>query len=209
MEKRQFTREELEKMLEEHKKAEVKEQKEKEEKFNKAKEDFLINRCNQFIELSKQLKALKTQSIKEANNLNETMYKIHGKEVKQQKKFEIKSDDFKFVVETQDRFEFTPEAIVHIEAIKEILKNKFYSRNKGHYNFLEKVLMKNSNGDFDPKLLVKGRKEAEELGDPNLIQEYEKLQKCQRVYGSALYCRAYQKDTKQRWELINIQFSSM
>ena len=49
-------------------------------------------------------------------------------------------------------------------------------------------------GEFDPKLLYKAKKEAKELGEQSIIDEIEKLDSCQRVVGSSLYCRFYEKN---------------
>src|SRR5690606_9528184 len=100
-------------------------------------------------------------------------------------------DTLKVVVDRQERFEFTEEAMVHINAIKDIFKNKFADRNKGLYNILEGLLIKGSKGEYDPKLLAKARKQVRELGDDNLIAEFDKLDDCQRVTGTASYCRLY------------------
>lgn len=205
----QFTTEELEAFLAEKKQEGKKKQQKIEATLKQNKEDFLEATVRKFAAVSHDLAALKNFTITEANKLNLEMYTIQGKEPKDVKTFSLKSDKYKVTVDMQERFEFAEEAAVHIQTIKEIFKEKFADRNKGFYNFLESILMRNANGDFDPKLLAKGRVQVNELGDIALISEFEKLEKCQRVVGSSLYCRVYEKDAHQKWADINVQFSSL
>lgn len=180
-----------------------------EQTFTKDKDDYLQSTAFKFISLSNELKNLKIYTITEANKLWNRMYSIQGKDAKEVNTFTLKSDNFKVTVDRQERFEFTEEAIVHIQTIKDIFAVKFAERNKGFYKFLESILMRNSKGEFDPKLLAKGRQQVNELGDVALIEEFEKLENCQRVVGSSLYCRAYLKDELGKWKDINVQFSSL
>ncbi len=205
----QLSAEELEAALKLKKAAKQKEQQKVEDDFSKDKSDFLFATVMKFIALSNELKNLKSHTITEANKLYLRMFEIQGKEPKSVNTFSLKTDTFKITVDRQERFEFTEEATVHIQAIKDIFKEKFADRNKGFYNFLESILMRNAKGDFDPKLLAKGRTQVNNIGDEALIREFEKLENCQRVVGSAMYCRAYKIDDKGRWNDINVQFSSL
>lgn len=170
--------------------------------------DFLESTTSKFISLHHELKGLKNFTITEANKLHHRMFAIQGKEPKKVKTFSIKTGDYKVTVDMQDKFEFTPEATVHIQTIQQIFKDKFADRNKAFYKFLEQVLMRNSQGEFDPKLLAKGRQQVNEIGDPILSEEFKKLELCQRVVGTATYCRVYKK-VDNKWKDINIQFSSL
>jgi len=177
--------------------------------FEKDKNDFLQASCLKFIQLSNELRELKLYTITEANKLWDRMYENQGKTPKEVNTFTLKSTNFKITVDRQERFEFTEDAIVHIQSIKEMFASKFAERNKGFYKFLESILMRNTKGEFDPKLLAKGRQQVNELGDVALISEFEKLENCQRVVGSSLYCRAYKLDDQGKWNDINVQFSSL
>ncbi len=197
---------ELQRREKEQKKAEQQARKELEDD----KEAFTKLTSGKFLQIQKELKGLKDYTIKEANLLYNRMYEINGKEPKEQKSLSIKNKEgnIKITVERQDRFEFTDEAIVHINAIKDIFKEKFAARNKGLYNLLDSLLIKNSKMDYDPKLLAKARKQVRELGDENLIKEFDKLDECQRVSGTALYCRLHVKDNKG-WQDVSLNFSSL
>lgn len=200
---------ELQAELAKRKKEEIDLQKKHEKDYEKDKNDFLTSTISKFTELSHNLEEVKNMTITEANKLNVRMWDIQGKEAPERKTFSVKNDHNKITVDMQEKFEFTEEATVHIQTIKDIFKEKFADRNKAFYNFLESVLMKNSKGEFDPKLLAKGRKQVYEIGDSSLISEFEKLEKCQRVVGTSLYCRVYKKDDKNKWQDINVQFSSL
>jgi hypothetical protein len=205
----QLTEAQLEAALQEKKAAKKSEQQKIERAFQKEKDDFLLASLMKFIALSNELEELKNFTITTANKLYCDMFEIQGKEPKEVNTFSLKNDKFKVTVDRQERFEFTEEAVVHIQAIKDILRDKFQDRNKGFYNFLESILMRNTKGDLDPKLLAKGRKQVNELGDEALINEFDKLSNCQRVVGTALYCRAYKIDDRGKWQDVNVQFSSL
>lgn len=98
---------------------------------------------------------------------------------------------------------------MHINAIKEIFRDKFEARHKGMYNLLDGLLIKGTKGEYDPKLLAKARRQVRELGDENLISEFDKLEQCQRVVGTSLYCRLYIRDEKLKWQDVSLQFSSL
>ncbi|MDB0601105.1 DUF3164 family protein [Tenacibaculum maritimum] len=179
--------------------------------FDHDNDAFCKATVEKFTQFSKELKDLKNDTIIGANALYNKMFELNGKEAKKVKSFTRKSTDGRIVVtvDYQERIEFTDEAIVHIDAIREIFKSKFESRNKGLYNILDGLLIKGTKGDYDPKLLAKARKQVRELGDENLIAEFDKLDDCQRVYGTSKYCRVKMKDANDKWQDINVQFSSL
>ena len=179
------------------------------EAYNSDKENFLYEIHDRFEEVKGILSTLKGEAIVHAENFNRLKYELEGKELKDAKSFELKNDKIKIIVETQERFDFNDQAIVHITAIKDIFRDKFENRNKGFFNLLDGILMKNSKGDYDAKLLTKARKQARELGDDRLIEEFDKLNDCLIVVGSAKYIRVYSKDDKNRWRDISLNFSSL
>ena len=187
------------------------EQDQKRKAFEADNDTFCSNTAEKFTQFSKELKDLKDQTIIQANKLYNRMFELNEKEPKEVKSFTRKSQDGKIMVtvDYQERIEFTDEATVHINAIKDIFKSKFESRNKGLYKILDGLLIKGSKRDYDPKLLAKARKQVRELGDENLIAEFDKLDDCQRVYGTSKYCRVKVKDANDKWQDINIQFSSL
>jgi len=181
-------------------------------KFETDKDDFLLHSSRKFLQLRQELRDLKAFTIAEANSLYERMYKMNDKTPRDTNSFTLKNetDTVKLTVERQERFEFTGEAMVHINAIKEIFKEKFAKRNQGLYEILDGLLIKGSKGEYDPKLLAKARNQVRKLGDEILINEFDKLDDCQRVTGTALYCRLYVKSiTTKKWEDVSLQFSSL
>lgn len=195
-----------------HKEKDEKANEEKTRKqYQNEKNKFVDDVIGIFTHYNTLLQDFKKRSIGDAQLLNAKVYEINGKEPKDNKSFQLKNEDdtAKIVVENQERFEFTEEAPVHIEAIKEIFKNKFAERNKGMYKFLDAILMKNGKGDYDPKLLTKARNQAKELGDADLITEFEKLTDCQRVTETATYIRAYKKDENGKYQDVSLNFSAL
>lgn len=192
------------------KQAEEKKQIESRKKaYETDKQNFLNEVLNKFKEVNSILTTLKNESIVHSENLNKLKYELEGKEMKEAKSFELKNENIKIVVETQERFDFNDEAIVHINAIKDIFREKFENRNKGFYNLLDGILMKNTKGEYDAKLLTKARKQVRELGDENLMNEFDKLNDCLMVVGSSKYIRVYTKDNKNRWKDVSLNFSSL
>lgn len=179
--------------------------------YEKDNEDFLSQTMSKFQQLRSELKELKEYTIKEANKLYHRMYEINDKEAPEVNTFSRISNDqkLKITVDRQDKMKFTDEASVHINAIKDIFKDKFEDRNKGMYKILDGLLIKGSKGEYDPKLLAKARRQVRELGDENLIAEFDKLDGCQIVEGTSLYCRAYIKNEHGKWEDVSLNFSSL
>lgn len=206
-----LTVEQLQAAIDERRAAEQKEKRERIDRFEKAKDVFVSFTAKDFQEKSKELEALKENTIKQANDLFIEMYAMHDKEVKDQKRFTLSSADDQFKVEVQraEHFEFTEEASVHLNTIREIFKNKFEGRNKGFYEFLDTILLKGSKGEYDPKLLAKARLKAKALNDAELMEQFDLLQDCLKVVGSSMYCRCYARDNKGKWQNINVQFSSL
>ncbi|MDP2061335.1 MAG: DUF3164 family protein [Flavobacteriaceae bacterium] len=179
------------------------------EAYQKDKEEFLNGILPVYEEFQQGLIELKKGVIGHAENFNKLKYEIESKEPKDYKSFELKNEHVKVVVETQERFDFTDEAIVHINAIKDIFKAKFEARNKGFYNLLDGILMKNTKGDYDVKLLTKAQRQVRELGDEVLTSEFGKLSECLIVTGSAKYVRVYKRDEHNKWKDISLNFSSL
>lgn len=179
--------------------------------YEKDNEEFIDQTVSKARQLHNELSEFKNFTIKAANQLYQRMYQLEDKQPKEVKTFSRinKAGNLKVTVEMQERFAFTDEAEVHLNTIQDIFKNKFQDRNKGFYKLFESVMMRNNKGEFDPKLLAKARAEVRSLGDPELIEQFDKLDECQRVIGSSLYCRMYCKDQKNKWKDISLNFSSL
>lgn len=205
----QLTRAELEQILKNKKDEEQKKLNEARKKYNEEKENFLKDVSSKFKDVNKILASLKIEAIEQSERLNFRKYELEDKAVKETKQFELKNDEIKIVVENQERFDFNDEAIVHINTIREIFKEKFENRNKGMYALLDGILMKNGKGEYDAKLLTKARRQVKEIGDEKLIEVFDKLSDCLVVVGSAKYVRVYTKDDKNRWKDVSLNFSSL
>lgn len=206
-----LSKEDLAAELERREKAELASARKAKTDFENDKRDFLVHTVSKFESLHNEMDELKQFTILEANKLYDRMYEVEGKEPKETKSFTLKNEELglKVTVDRQERFTFTDEAIVHINAIKDIFKAKFADRNKGFYEILDGILMKNTKGDYDPKLLAKARQQVKRLGDDALIAEFDKLEDCQRVVGTSLYARAYKQDANGKYNDIILQFSSL
>lgn len=200
---------EIEAFLKQKKAAENQQQQNRKKAYETDKENFLKEVLSRFTDARGILETLKNETITHSENFNALKYQLEDKAVKEAKSFELKNDNVKIVVENQDKFDFNDSAIVHINAIKDIFRAKFEGRNKGFYNLLDSILMKNAKGDYDAKLLNKARREAKELGDDALMEEFDKLNDCLVVVGTAKYVRVYTKDDKNRWKDVSLNFSSI
>ncbi len=205
----EMTTAELEQYLKEKKAFENRQMVDRKKAHDLDKENFLQEMLEKFNDAKDILVSLKTDAIVHSEKFNKLKYELEGKQLKDAKSFELKNETIKIVVESQDRFDFNDSAIVHINAIRDIFREKFEARNKGFYNLLDGILMKNSKGEYDAKLLTKARRQAKELGDDKLMIEFDKLNDCLVVVGSAKYIRVYTKDEKSRWTDISLNFSSI
>lgn len=206
-----LTADELQAELKRRQSAEQERQIKDKKEYEADNESFITHTVNKAKTLHNEMKEFKEYTIREANKLYVRMYELEGKEPKEVKTFSRISADgnMKVTVDMQERFVFTDEAEVHLNTIQEIFKNKFQDRNKGFYKFFERVMMRNSKGEFDPKLLYKAKAEARNLGEDSIIEALNKLDECQRVVGTSLYCRFYARDEKQKWQDVSLQFSSL
>lgn len=205
----EMTTAEVEQYLKEKKANENRKQLDRKKVYDLDKENFLVEMLDRFNDAQGILSTLKNESIIHSENFNLLKYELEGKELKEAKSFELKNEKIKIIVESQDRFDFSDQAVVHIQAIRDIFRQKFQARNIGFYNLLDGILMKNSKGEYDAKLLNKARRQAKELGDDALMLEFDKLNDCLVVVGSAKYIRVYTKDDKNRWKDISLNFSSL
>lgn len=205
----EMTAAEIKEVLKKKEAAEKNQQQQRKKAYETDKENFLNEVLGRFKEARDILVTLKSETISHSENFNTLKYELEGKQVKDAKSFELKNETIKIVVENQDRFDFNDQAIVHINAIKDIFREKFEARNKGFYNLLDGILMKNSKGEYDAKLLNKARRQAKELGDEALMVEFDKLNDCLVVVGSAKYVRVYTKNDKNRWIDVSLNFSSI
>ena len=205
----EYTAAELKELAKQKEAAEQEKQIKRKKAYDTDKENFLNEVATKFKELQSILSDVKNDTITHSENFNALKYELEDKAVKEAKSFELKNDNVKIVVENQDKFDFNDTAIVHINAIKDIFREKFEARNKGFYNLLDSILMKNSKGEYDAKLLNKARRQAKELGDEALMNEFDKLNDCLVVVGTAKYVRVYTKDDKNRWKDVSLSFSSL
>lgn len=205
----EMTAAEIKEVLKQKESAENAQQITRKKAYETDKENFLNEVSTKFTEVKGILLSLKNDTISHSENFNSMKYQLEDKAVKDAKSFELKNDNVKIVVENQDKFDFNDSAIVHINAIKDIFREKFEARNKGFYNLLDSILMKNSKGEYDAKLLNKARRQAKELGDEALMNEFDKLNDCLVVVGTAKYVRVYTKDDKNRWKDVSLSFSSL
>ena len=205
----EYTAAELKELAKQKEAVEQDKQIKRKKAYDTDKENFLNEVATKFTEVKGILLSLKNDTISHSENFNSLKYQLEDKAVKEAKSFELKNDNVKIVVENQDKFDFNDNAIVHINAIKDIFREKFEARNKGFYNLLDSILMKNSKGEYDAKLLNKARRQAKELGDEALMNEFDKLNDCLVVVGTAKYVRVYTKDDKNRWKDVSLSFSSL
>lgn len=175
--------------------------------------DLLVNAIvEEYSQKSEDLRIWKDLQAEAIINHHKKMYESLGTEPKETKSITHKTKDGKrkVVLEYADKFGFNNEAVVHIDKIKEIIKREFADTNPKLFGFVESILVKNSAGDYDPKLLTKARKEAEKLDNPQeILEEFDKLEKCKVIEGTSRYVRAYEKDKNNKWQGITLNFSAL
>lgn len=203
--------EELLKELESRKKAQEKQQEIAAKNHQKAKNEFIETTIARFKKEHQLLKELKHNTINRGTELYREMFAIHGKEPQEVNQFSLINEEQnkKIVIDVQERFAFTEEAKVAIDQIKAFFKGKFASRSKMVYDLLDTLLIKNNQGDYDPKLLTKLRVQIRKIDDPELTNAFTLLENSQTIVGSSIYVRAYEKNDQGKWSDIVLQFSSL
>ena len=208
----QLTTAELEEALQKRKQADIDADAENQKKII-SEENLLVNSIvDEYVLQKENLKTLKELQAESIISHNKKMYEVLGKEAKETKTITLKTNDGKRKVELvyADILGFNSQAAIHIDAIKDILKEKFNGVEEGFYDFVDSILIKNNNGDYDPKLLTKARQKAQKLKNSEaLLSEFDKLEKCRIVVGISRYVRAYEKDENNKMQNISINFSSL
>ncbi|MBB4117892.1 hypothetical protein GGR32_000164 [Mesonia hippocampi] len=207
----EMSKAEIKAYLENQEKAEKAEKQKAKKQFIEDKDNFLQHTASKFQQIQAEMRQLKDYTISKANELYERMYKMEGKEAREVQSFTMKdeNDTMKVTVDRQSILEFDENAVVHINTIKDMFKAKFEGRNKGMYGYINDILIKNSKGDYDPRLITKVKTRAVKLGHTEILKEVEKLEQCRRVSGTALYCRCYIRDKNKKWQDVSLQFSSL
>lgn len=174
--------------------------------------DLLIDSIvDEHIKLNETLKTFKDLKSEAVLNYNKKAYEINGKEYKESKSFKIthSSGKRKVMMEMKDKLDFNSEAIVHINTIKDLISEKFSGLEEGLYDFVDSILVKNKEGDYDPNLLAKAKRKAAKLKSPQLMQEFDKLENCRITVGVSRYIRAYEKDENGKFQDISLNYSSL
>jgi hypothetical protein len=206
----EMTTSELEQLLNQKRQEEFEKQQKADAEYEK-QGDLLVNSIVDYhIEKRAELIAYKELQTENLYAHIKQAYTKNGKELKEQKTYTEYSNNKKRKVQVieSDKLDFSIEANVHIDSIKEILKEKFKGQDD-LYDFVDSILTKNKDGDYSPQLLSKAKRKAKKLNDMQLVEEFEKLENCQIVVGISRYMRAYEKDKNGKFQAISINFSSL
>lgn len=170
--------------------------------------DSIVDEHKKLNEHLKTFKDLKSEAVLD---YNKKAYEINGKEYKESKSFKIthSSGKRKVMLEMKDKLDFNSEAVVHINSIKELISEKFSGLEDGLYDFVDSILVKNNAGDYDPNLLARAKRKAAKLKSPQLMEEFDKLERCRIVVGVSRYIRAYEKDENGKFQDISLNYSSL
>lgn len=185
----------------------------KQKAYVNKKDAFVTTMVKQFIANQEQLKLLKDNVFTQGLEIHQELYEVFQREPKEnQKSFSIQSEDklSKIILENAERLVFDEKAEVGIDLMHDVLKKKFETRNKGMYQIIDKLLSRNSQGDYDPKLLVKLRQFEADVNEPDFTRAIDILTEAQVVDSTSLYVRAYTRvNITSKWKDISLQFSSL
>ncbi len=212
MEQKELTVNELKAQLAKAEEKQKREQKQLITAYEKKRNEFVVKTANKFLEIREILKDFKMESMQDGNALHLEMYKVFNKKEKESKQFQLVSDDgnFKLIIQSQDKFSFDETAEVHINAIKQVLEDKFASRNKTMYKILTSLLIKNKTGDWNSNKVLELSNYIDDINDPRFSEAIRGLRHSAHHSGTAKYFNAYQKNQETKaWENISIQFSTL
>lgn len=184
----------------------------KRREYDRLRDEYLETCFGKMAELSATLKEFKDHAVKLGLELHEKMYLAYDREPKEGiDSYTLTSSDGlrKVVIERQWRCEYDETSIMAIETIRQVLRDKFEGRNKGMYKIIDSILMRNTKGDYDERLVAKLRKHEEDVSDPRFSEALDLLAKSYRPTSSQTYIRAYRKDEQGRWQDITMNWSRM
>lgn len=202
----------LAKLAKEAKAKEQAENVEKRKAYDKLRDSYLDTVFGKMEELSEQLTAFKTESVKLGIELHGKMYEAYGREPKDGiDSYTLTSEDGtrRVVIERQWRCEYDETAEVAITKLKEVLRDKFANRNNAMYSMLERVLLRNNKGDYDERLVAKLRAEEDKVNDPRFTEALSMLANAYKPVSSQTYIRAYRKDDTGKWSDITMNWSRL
>lgn len=207
-----MTSAELRQHLEAKEREERKSKEQARRKYEKDKDAFVASFVSQAAQFHAELKQFKTAAIARGNELHDLLYEVFDKETKELKSFTITTEDktMKVVVERAERHGFNETAEVAINEIKEVLRAKFEGRNKGMYEIIDSILMKNTKGDYDERLVAKLRRHEGTVDDKRFSDALDTLAAAYYTTQSGTYIRAYKlNEETNKWEDIVLQFSAL
>lgn len=203
---------ELSQLAREKRKKEEAEMLERRRQYDATRDSFIDTVFGKVEELSAQLSEFKRDSIKLGLELHDKMYEAYGRAKKDgMDHYSLVSADGtkRIVIERQHRCEYDERAEVAITAIKEVLRDKFSGRNKGMYEIIDGLLMKNHKGDYDERMVAKLRKYEAQVEDERFSKALALLADSYRPVDSQLYLRAYRKNDAGKWVDLPMNWSSM
>ena len=206
--------EELEQILAKRKKKQRVAQEKKEQEYQNAKLAFINEQFEQVDDLCGKLRKLKHDAILKGNELHAQMYELFGKEEKEMKEFSILDKDGrdatrKITIQSHDILRMNETAEVHANAMRDIIKGKFYKNDREQFSFINDMMSKNEDGTWDAKVLVTAKKWEQRVNDPEYSKHLTGLIESTFVDGTALYVRHYRKNANnKKWEFVSLQFSS-
>ena len=208
---KQTSVEELRKQLAQAEAVEKKELGKRKKIYETKRNNYIENIVSRFEALSPVLADLKKSALQEGSLLDKEMYEVFGKKSRGHKSVTLKNtlDTMKVEITHQDKFTFDETAQVHIDTIKNVLEEKFASRNKTMYKIITDLLVRNKKGDWNASNVLKLRQTAEEINDPRLTQAVKELILSAQYSGTSDYVRAYKRNAEGKYVALVIQFSAL
>lgn len=203
---------ELAAALKKKRKAERSQREEKVATYKRLRDTYLNTVFGKMEELSPTLIEFKSESVKLGLEMHALMYEVYDREKRELDNYTIADDDGlrKVVVERHHVCQYDETAEVAVGIIQQVMKDRFSGRNKGMYNILNDLLIKNDAGDYDEKMVAKLRKHQEEVNDPRFIEALDLLAAAYKPVGSRMYIRAYSRPTKAgKWREKVMNWSAM
>jgi hypothetical protein len=201
--------EELKAAIAEKEKAQKNDSERRKEAYIADRDKFITETVNKLEAFRTMLKEFKEETFISGKTLHEQMFDIFGREHKELQSFHLETENgqYKLQFERRPIFKFDETAQVGIDLIKEILDKEY--KGEKSYKHLQDILTKNSQGDYDERLVAKLRKRESEIEDRRFPEALNILSAAQYISGTALYVRGYKRNDNKQWEELSIQFSSL
>lgn len=203
--------EQLEKLLNQKKKQQQEDRLRKKAQYEQAKNELVIRLCGNAKGINELLREFKMQAFEDLGQFYDRM-KEYGDVRGEKGSFQLVSadDKLKVLFSRETRMGLDERAELAETKLKEFLSTTVKKRDKGLHDVILGLLERNgATNDFDVKLIGKLIKLEDNFDDESWKEAIRLFKESIRENGTADYVRLYERDSNEKWQLINLNMASV